>query len=55
MNSAYKIADRIAMLYEGKIVETGTPEEIKNTQNALVRQFVTGSAVRSNNNRGSPV
>jgi phospholipid/cholesterol/gamma-HCH transport system ATP-binding protein len=45
MNSAYKIADRIAMLYEGKIVETGTPEEIKNTQNALVRQFVTGSAV----------
>jgi phospholipid/cholesterol/gamma-HCH transport system ATP-binding protein len=45
MNSAYKIADRIAMLYEGKIVETGTPEEIKNTQNALVRQFVTGSAI----------
>jgi phospholipid/cholesterol/gamma-HCH transport system ATP-binding protein len=45
MNSAYKIADRIAMLYGGKIVETGTPEEIKNTQNALVRQFVTGSAV----------
>jgi phospholipid/cholesterol/gamma-HCH transport system ATP-binding protein len=45
MHSAYKIADRIAMLYEGKIVETGTPEEIKNTQNALVRQFVTGSAV----------
>jgi phospholipid/cholesterol/gamma-HCH transport system ATP-binding protein len=44
MNSAYKIADRIAMLYEGKIVETGTPEEIKNTQNALVRQFITGSA-----------
>lgn len=45
MNSAYKIADRIAMLYEGKIVETGTPEEIKNSQNALVRQFVTGSAI----------
>jgi phospholipid/cholesterol/gamma-HCH transport system ATP-binding protein len=45
MQSAYKIADRIAMLYEGKIVETGTPEEIRNTQNALVRQFVTGSAV----------
>jgi phospholipid/cholesterol/gamma-HCH transport system ATP-binding protein len=45
MNSAYKIADRISMLYEGKIVETGTPEEIKSTQNALVRQFITGSAV----------
>jgi phospholipid/cholesterol/gamma-HCH transport system ATP-binding protein len=44
MNSAYKIADRIAMLYEGKIVETGTPEEIRNTTNPLVRQFITGSA-----------
>ena len=44
MNSAYKIADRISMLYEGKIVETGIPDEIKNTQNALVRQFITGSA-----------
>jgi phospholipid/cholesterol/gamma-HCH transport system ATP-binding protein len=44
MNSAYKIADRIAMLYDGKIVETGTPEEIRNTANPLVRQFITGSA-----------
>ncbi|NWF76672.1 MAG: ABC transporter ATP-binding protein [Nitrospirae bacterium] len=45
MNSAYKIADRIAMLYEGKIVEIGTPEEIKNTKNAVVKQFITGSAI----------
>lgn len=45
MNSAYKIADRIAMLYNGVIIETGTPEEIKNTQNPIVRQFITGSAV----------
>jgi len=44
MNSAYKIADRIAMLYEGKIVETGTPEEIRNTANPVVRQFISGSA-----------
>jgi phospholipid/cholesterol/gamma-HCH transport system ATP-binding protein len=44
MNSAYKIADRIAMLYEGKIIETATPEGIKNTQNPLVKQFITGSA-----------
>ncbi|MEW6675747.1 MAG: ABC transporter ATP-binding protein [Nitrospirota bacterium] len=44
MNSAYKIADRIAMLYEGKIIEVGTPDEIKNTQNPIVRQFITGSA-----------
>ncbi len=45
MNSAYKIADRIAMLYNGVIIETGTPEEIKNTENPIVRQFITGSAV----------
>jgi phospholipid/cholesterol/gamma-HCH transport system ATP-binding protein len=44
MSSAYKIADRIAMLYEGKIVGTGTPEEIKNTKNPVVKQFITGSA-----------
>lgn len=45
MVSAYKIADRIAMLYEGKIIEVGTPEEIRHTKNPIVRQFVTGSAV----------
>lgn len=44
MVSAYKVADRIAMLYKGKIVEVGTPEEIKNTRNAVVRQFITGAA-----------
>jgi len=44
MVSAYKIANRIAMLYEGKIVETGTPDEIKNTKNPVVKQFITGAA-----------
>lgn len=45
MVSAYKIADHIAMLYDGKIVQIGTPEEIKNTTNPIVKQFITGSAV----------
>lgn len=45
MTSAYKIADRIAMLYKGKIIEVGTPDEIKNTKNPIVRQFITGAAV----------
>jgi len=45
MHSAYKIADRIAMLYEGKILEIGTPEEIKSSENPYVRQFITGSSV----------
>jgi len=44
MHSAYKIADRIAMLYQGRIVHEGTPEEIRNTENEIVRQFITGSA-----------
>jgi phospholipid/cholesterol/gamma-HCH transport system ATP-binding protein len=45
MVSAYKIADRIAMLYEGKIHQVGTSQQIKNSENPVVRQFVTGSAV----------
>jgi len=44
MHSAYKISDRIAMLYKGEILEIGTPEQIKNTENPIVRQFITGSA-----------
>ncbi len=42
--SAYKIADRVAMLYEGKIVFTGTPEETKNTTDPVVKQFIEGSS-----------
>ena len=44
MKSAYKIADRIAMLFEGQIIQTGTPEEIQQTENPIVYQFITGSA-----------
>ncbi|MBU4312640.1 MAG: ABC transporter ATP-binding protein [Candidatus Omnitrophica bacterium] len=44
MTSAYKIATKVAMLYHGKIVEVGTPDEIKHTEDPLVRQFVTGAA-----------
>ncbi|MEK6544770.1 MAG: ABC transporter ATP-binding protein [Elusimicrobiota bacterium] len=44
MVSAYKISDRIAMLYEGKIIEVGSPDQIKNTANPYVKQFVTGSS-----------
>ena len=44
MTSAYKIADKIAMLYEGKIIAVGTPDEIKNTENPFVKQFINGEA-----------
>jgi len=42
MRSAYTIADRIAMLYQGKLVQCDTPENIQNTANPIVRQFIEG-------------
>ena len=45
MRSAYKVADRIAMLYNGGIIEVGTPDEIRNSKNPVVQQFVRGEAV----------
>ncbi|MCD6093860.1 MAG: ABC transporter ATP-binding protein [Candidatus Omnitrophica bacterium] len=42
IKSAYKIADRIAMLYQGKIIEVGTPREIKNSSNPVIQQFIKG-------------
>jgi phospholipid/cholesterol/gamma-HCH transport system ATP-binding protein len=44
MPSAYKIADRISMLYRGQIVFTGTPEEVRSTDHPVVSQFVHGRA-----------
>lgn len=44
MSSARKIADRIAMLYEGKIIWVGTVRELDTTTNPYVRQFVAGNA-----------
>jgi phospholipid/cholesterol/gamma-HCH transport system ATP-binding protein len=44
MVSASKVADRIAMLYEGRIVALGTPSEIRDSDNAVVQQFIHGRA-----------
>ncbi len=43
MHSAYFIADRIGMLYEGKIIETGSPDEIRASSNPIVQQFINGN------------
>ncbi|MEE9553105.1 MAG: ABC transporter ATP-binding protein [candidate division Zixibacteria bacterium] len=45
MVSAYKISDRIAMLYKGRIIQTGTPEQIRNSDSEIVQQFINGRAV----------
>lgn len=44
MTSAYKIADKIAMLYNGKIIASGTPEEIRGSSDPIVKQFITGAS-----------
>ncbi len=44
MQSAYKISDRISMLYEGEIIFTGTPQEIQESTNPIIVQFINGEA-----------
>jgi phospholipid/cholesterol/gamma-HCH transport system ATP-binding protein len=44
MRSAYRLADRIAMLYEGRIIYTGTPDDFRGTGNLHVQQFIEGRA-----------
>lgn len=44
MKVAFKIADRVAMLYEGRIIEQGTPERFQESTNPIVQQFIEGRA-----------
>jgi phospholipid/cholesterol/gamma-HCH transport system ATP-binding protein len=44
MNSAFKVADRLVMLYEGKLIFDGTADDIRATRNDVVRRFVHGEA-----------
>jgi phospholipid/cholesterol/gamma-HCH transport system ATP-binding protein len=44
MNSAFKVADRIVMLHEGKLIWDGTAREIRKTDNPIVKRFVSGEA-----------
>ena len=43
ISGTFKTGDIIAMLYEGRIIESGTPEEFKNSNNPVVKQFISGS------------
>jgi phospholipid/cholesterol/gamma-HCH transport system ATP-binding protein len=42
MHSAFTAGDRIAMLYEGTIRQAGTPEQIRGSDDQIVRQFIEG-------------
>ncbi len=54
MKSAYKIATKISMMHEGKMIFTGTPDQVRTTDNPYVKQFINGSAtgpIRDNSAR----
>ena len=42
MQSVFRIADRVAMLHSGKVLEVGTPQEIKSSKNEIIQQFIKG-------------
>ena len=42
MQSAYRVSDRIAMLFEGRVLEEGTPDEIRASKTSVVKGFVEG-------------
>jgi phospholipid/cholesterol/gamma-HCH transport system ATP-binding protein len=44
LQSAYHVGDRLCLLYQGKIYFDGTPEEIQNSADPVVHQFITASA-----------
>ncbi len=45
MDSAYMIANRIGMLYEGQIIAEGTPQEIQSNPNEYLQQFIQGKTI----------
>ncbi|UCC43663.1 MAG: ABC transporter ATP-binding protein [Candidatus Zixiibacteriota bacterium] len=44
MVSAYKVASRIIMLYDGRVEFDGSPEQVRSASNPIVQQFITGQA-----------
>jgi len=44
MKSAYRVGDKLAMLYQGQIIAEGTPEDIQKSDHPVVHQFINGLA-----------
>jgi len=42
MESVFRLADRVAMLHEGRVLQVGTPQEIENSDNPIIQQFIKG-------------
>jgi phospholipid/cholesterol/gamma-HCH transport system ATP-binding protein len=43
MDNAFRVATKMAMLYQGKIIEAGKPQQLKQSENPVVAQFLSGS------------
>jgi phospholipid/cholesterol/gamma-HCH transport system ATP-binding protein len=43
VDEAMRIADKIVILFRGAVLQEGTPQEIRESANPLVQQFITGS------------
>lgn len=44
IRAAFKIANRVSMLYRGRIVASGTPQELRASPDEVVQQFLAGRA-----------
>ena len=42
MESVFRIADRVAMIHDGRILQIGTPQEIKDSSDPIIQQFIKG-------------
>jgi phospholipid/cholesterol/gamma-HCH transport system ATP-binding protein len=42
MAATLRIADKIAMLFDGRVIFEGTPDDVRRTDHPVVRQFVEG-------------
>lgn len=42
METAFKVADRVGMLYDGKLIEQASPQEMQNSTNQIVVNFIGG-------------
>ncbi len=48
IDSTFKIAHKVAMLYDGKIIEYGPPDTIKWSKNPVIKNFIEGKSISEN-------
>jgi len=54
MASTFRIADKISMLYDGKILVTGTPAELLQSRHAPLREFIDMAGLRKDDGGATP-